>query len=145
MEELQELLEQSQSADIVAKNLKIANLESRIKDLEHFEQEVQSYIDALNILRANVKELTLEIEKKDKTIAELRGKKGNLRGAGRKKIQDLWKEKIFACWRDGMKDKEIYGWITCNDEKGEFHILSQATYYRIKARYYDSGVWKQEN
>ncbi len=145
IEELKELLKHSQSADIVAKNLRIANLESRIKDLEHLEQEVTSYFDTLNMLRANIKELTIEIEKKDKVIAELRGKKGNLRGAGRKRIQDLWKEKIFSCWRSGMKDKEIYGWLTCTDEKGGFHILSQATYYRIKAKYYDSGEWKQEN
>jgi chromosome segregation ATPase len=124
----------TKSQELEEKNTQIENLERQLKKLEEDNQE---YKKNMELLRADIKQLTEEIQKKDDLITELRGIKGtNIRKAGRKRTQDLWKEDIFELWKEGVKDNQIYGHLAKRDEKGEFHVLSKATYYRIKERYY---------
>ena len=123
------------------KKLHLENLEKRVKELEkekkELEEEYGKAIDNLNLFRAQIKELKEENNRKDRLISELRGEKGNLRNAGRKKTLKLWKEDIFELWKQGLKDKEIYGHLAKTDENENFHVLTKATYYRFKARYYN--------
>ena len=124
----------TKSQELEEKNTQIENLERQLKKLEEANQE---YKKNMELLRADIKQLTEEIQKKDDLITELRGIKGtNIRKAGRKRTQDLWKEDIFELWKEGVKDNQIYGHLAKRDEKGELHVLSKATYYRIKERYY---------
>ena len=124
----------TKSQELEEKNTQIENLERQLKKLEEDNQE---YKKNMELLRADIKQLTEEIQKKDDLITELRGIKGtNIRKAGRKRTQDLWKEDIFELWKEGVKDNQIYGHLAKRDEKGKFHVLSKATYYRIKERYY---------
>lgn len=115
------------------KELQIQN-ESLRKERD---EAIQNIIKVREEFTKQVKELQEELKTVKIKYDRLRNQKGNNPlGSGRKSMDELWRTKIEDCWKSGMKDKEIYGWLTCTDEKGQFHILSESTYYRFKRKYY---------
>ena len=128
--------EEQLEKEIAIKDLKIMNLESQIKKLK---KENQEFRKSASTFRKEIKQLREEIDSFKIKYDRLKNQKGrNPLGSGRKSMDDMWRAKIEDCWKAGMKDKEIYGWITCTDDKGRFHVLSESTYYRFKRKYYET-------
>lgn len=112
-------------------------LQENVRLQKENEQLTRNIIAVREEFTKQVKELEEELETLKIKYDRLKNEKGsNPLGSGRKSMDDMWRAKIEDCWKSGMKDKEIYGWITCTDEKGDFHVLSESTYYRFKKKYY---------
>lgn len=100
-----------------------------VKNIKHVRSEFTKQVLEL---QGELEAVKIKYERLKNTSAK------NPRGSGRKNMDDLWREKIEECWKDGLKDKEIYGRTTCMDKKGKFHVLSESTYYRFKRKYYEA-------
>ena len=115
---------------------------SQKKEIERLKQENALAVKNIKIVRSKLSKQVLDLRDELKTVKNKYERLKNTsarnpRGAGRKSMDDLWREKIEECWKEGLKDKEIYGWITCMDKKGRFLVLSESTYYRLKRKYYE--------
>lgn len=133
MKDIDELKEELEILQEVSKN--------QLAKIAKLEKENALAIKNITIIRKTFTDQVLELQHELETIKIKydRLKNANARnplGAGRKSMDNLWRKKIEECWKAGLKDKEIFGWLTCMDKKGNFHVLSESTYYRFKRRYY---------